>query len=143
MQDEINMKGLGRLVTISQRNQLANAHNRYQGNTPKALCVCSAGLLRSPSIAKYLTEQGFNTRACGTSQDYALVPLSTALMEWADYIFVVDGEERLVKEVVSTLSLDKPIYSLPIPDMYGTFDPKLMEIIDELVSPIVKEIKGE
>lgn len=25
------------------RNQLANAHNQYQTNTKRVLCVCSAG----------------------------------------------------------------------------------------------------
>ena len=123
-------------------NQMANTQNRAQGNAVKALCVCSAGLLRSPSIAKYLAEKGYNTRACGTSQEYALIPLSPALVYWADEIHVVSEQEMVVQDMVSRTyekmgewiggDKKKPVvYTYRIPDMYGTFDSSLMQIIDE------------
>jgi predicted protein tyrosine phosphatase len=115
----------------SKRNQLANASNRFQGDAIKALCICSAGLLRSPSIAKFLTEKGFNTRACGTSMDYALIPLSSALIEWADEIHVVKEELNLVLSVLKELEAGIPIYSYNIPDNFGTFSEPLMTIIEE------------
>lgn len=116
----------------AKKNQLANAFNPYQGKATKALCVCSAGLLRSPTIAKFLTGLGFNTRACGTSQDYALVPISEALLVWADEIYVVSGEVGVVRDLLKALELETPVVEMDIPDEYGTFNPELEDIIKEL-----------
>jgi predicted protein tyrosine phosphatase len=120
----------------STMNQRGNCKNPNQGEAIKALCVCSAGLLRSPSIAKYLTGLGYNTRACGTSQEYALIPVSEALLTWADEIHVVQGEEAQIDFYVNQIfppnHHERPsIHSYDIPDMYGTFDPELMKIIEE------------
>ena len=38
----------------STLNQLANINNPYQGKSKKVLCLCSAGLLRSPTAANVL-----------------------------------------------------------------------------------------
>jgi len=115
----------------STMNQLANTKNHYQGDATKALCVCSAGLLRSPSIAKFLTEQGYNTRACGTNQEYALVPLSVALLTWADEIHVVAEQASIIFDQKEKLKLNAKVYVYDIPDMYRTFEPELIEIIKQ------------
>lgn len=122
----------------SSHNQLANSQNPYQGPAKKALCVCSAGLLRSPSIAKFLTELGnYNTRACGTSDEYALIPLSTALLLWADEIHVVKEQEKTLRQELGELEdshrihTATPVYVYDIPDCYGTFAPELMEEIEQ------------
>lgn len=116
------------------RNQLGNTQNPYQGGAIKALCVCSAGLLRSPTIAKYLTSRGYNTRACGTSQDYALVPVSEALLTWCDEVYVVKEQAEAVNKLLEDLGYDDVVvYELDIPDAYGTFDPELEDIIRRLV----------
>ena len=118
----------------SRLNQLGNAMNPHQGKAIKALCVCSAGLLRSPTIAKELTLLGYNTRACGTSQDYALVPLSTALLTWADEIHVVEEQAELVRFCLEDLDLDDiKVVTYDIPDEFGTFDPKLVELIKQQI----------
>ena len=52
-------------------NAMHNCTNPYQTGTEKILCVCSAGLLRSPTLAGELYKRGFNTRAAGV-HDYAL-----------------------------------------------------------------------
>lgn len=80
-------------MIIASRNQLANVANPFQGKDKKVLCVCSAGLLRSPTAALVLhAEYGYNTRACGVSEEYALIPLSEALIAWADEIVFVNPE---------------------------------------------------
>jgi predicted protein tyrosine phosphatase len=118
----------------SKLNQLGNSKNPYQGTTVKALCICSAGLLRSPTIAKYLTGLGYNTRAVGIAEDYALVPLSTALVSWSDEIHVVKEQHMsLLQELLFEgidYNLDK-IYVYDIPDSHGTFSPELEAMIDE------------
>lgn len=122
---------MNNLYVSAKFNQLANANNPYQGSTTKALCVCSAGLLRSPSMAKFLSERGYNTRACGTSQEYALIPISHALIEWADEIHVVEEQADTVKTILSELGYNTPIFIYDIPDNFCTFDPDLMSIIEE------------
>lgn len=120
----------------ANRNQLANVTNPYQGKSKKALCVCSAGLLRSPTIAKLLTQLGYNTRACGTSQEYALVPISEALLVWADEIYVVSEQVVVVRKLLEALNLlgVTPVTELDIPDEYGTFDPELELIIMDMLN---------
>lgn len=120
----------------ASRNQLANVTNPYQGKSKKALCVCSAGLLRSPTIAKLLTQLGYNTRACGTSQEYALVPISEALLVWADEIYVVSEQVVVVRKLLEALNLlgVTPVTELDIPDEYGTFDPELELIIMDMLN---------
>lgn len=77
----------------AKRNQLANVTNRYQTDAKRVLCVCSAGLLRSPTLANVLHQElGYNTRAAGSSEEYALIPISVALIYWADEIVFVNSE---------------------------------------------------
>jgi predicted protein tyrosine phosphatase len=74
-----------------QRNQLANVGNQFQTKAKKVLCVCSAGMLRSPTLANILhAEYEFNTRAVGSDKEYALIPISQALIWWADEIVFVN-----------------------------------------------------
>lgn len=117
------------MIPFTGRNQRANIQNPYQSSKTKALCVCSAGLLRSPSIAKYLSDKGYNTRACGASQEYALIPLSEALLHWADEIHVVKEQAFLIKAEVERAGLDTEVIVLDIPDEYEAYSPELMEAI--------------
>ena len=122
-------------------NQMANAQNPHQGGATKALCVCSAGLLRSPSIAKYLTEKGYNTRACGMSQEYALIPITPVLLHWADEIHIVEEQYESLQTLIQNWDQQYPEYGFDnklkyvvryeIPDCYKTFDPELMKLIEE------------
>lgn len=76
-----------------KRNQLANVGNKFQSSAPKVLCVCSAGLLRSPTLANILyLNYGYNTRAVGTDKEFALIPITQALIWWADEIVFVNFE---------------------------------------------------
>lgn len=76
-----------------KKNQLANVANRFQTKTKKVLCVCSAGLLRSPTLANVLNlKYGFNTRPVGADKEFALIPITQALIWWADEIVFVNFE---------------------------------------------------
>lgn len=117
------------------RNQLSNVNNPYQGKIKKVLCVCSAGLLRSPTVANVLHhELGYNTRAVGTAKEYALIPISEALVAWADEIVFVDEDCKVY--------ISKPDWelinewnpkevTLNIPDQYSWNDKELRDIILE------------
>ena len=126
------------------RNQLYNIHNESQGNTKKVLCVSSAGLLRSATLQNTLIrEYGYNCRNCGTEESYALIPISEALLLWADEIvFVNKSNYRSVALDLAEMKIDEDkIFVLSIPDIYNFNDPKLVEICKQQYKEIVlKEI---
>lgn len=107
-------------------NALWNCKNPHQGKMKKILCVCSAGLLRSPSIAHYLACNEYNTRAAGV-HDYALIQVDEVLMKWADQIICAETEQMEILQ--KKFPGEYKIISLDIPDQYETRDPTLMQII--------------
>ena len=103
------------------KNKLATLNNPYQGKAKKVLCLCSAGLLRSPTMANVLhQEYGYNTRAAGVTQEYALIHVSEALLVWADEIICADHEVEfsLKRNWGEELPKATPVYNLHIPDEY-------------------------
>jgi predicted protein tyrosine phosphatase len=127
-------------------NAMWNCHNPNQGDYIKVLTVCSAGLLRSPTIAWYLNKHwDFNCRAVGV-YDYALVPVDEVLIDWADWIICVDKEKAryVIDNFGDYIGVKKQVIYLDIPDIYGYRDPKLVKIIEEQLAPylIIKEENG-
>ena len=115
-------------------NRLHNTRNPNQGKAKKVLCVCSAGLLRSPTLAWVLSNEpfNFNTRAVGTSNDYALIVLDEVQLQWADAVVFVDDSNYITacyehKELIDNMEH----YVLQIPDVYQFRHPKLVEIATE------------
>ena len=118
------------------RNQLANVcNNPFQGNTKKVLCVCSAGLLRSPTMANVLySEFDLNTRSAGSNSAFALIPVSEALIHWADLIVFSDREafEQLSEEArdcITMATTTDQVIVLSIPDEFNWNDNQLKEAI--------------
>lgn len=117
------------------RNQLSNVNNKYQGNAKKVLCLCSAGLLRSPTLANVLHQElNYNTRAVGTSKEYALVPITEALIAWADEIVFVDEDcqtyiSKVDWEIIN--EWNPKVVTLNVPDNYNWNDPELRSILIE------------
>lgn len=107
-------------------NRLANIKNPYQGNTKKVLCVCSAGLLRSPTAALVLSWDPFNynTRAAGLSKEYALIYADNVLCEWADEIVAMSSGQFLDLGEYKNKTIN-----LEISDNYPYRDQELMELI--------------
>lgn len=122
---------------MSLMNRMGNAKNPYQTAAKRVLCVCSAGLLRSPTAANVLHKEfGFNTRAVGVSQEYALIPIDQALLSWADEIVCVEPEvDYLVRKYIETkTAMDIDWYNeistvLDIPDEYSWDSPVLQQTI--------------
>ena len=119
----------------AKRNQLSNVSNSFQGNAKKVLCVCSAGLLRSPTVANVLHQElGYNTRAVGTSREYALIPITEALVAWSDEIVFVDEDCKVYisKPEWDVINEWNPKeVTLNIPDNYDWDDKALRDIILE------------
>ena len=123
----------------ASRNRMWNVKNRCQGDTKKILAVCSAGLLRSPTIAHILSSPpfNFNTRAAGIVSEYALIPVDDALIMWADEIIVVDIYMiDHINDIVSKTNWGTD-FNMPIirhwdiPDIYNYGDLELKSIIQE------------
>jgi predicted protein tyrosine phosphatase len=111
-------------------NRLHNVRNPHQGKNKKVLCVCSAGLLRSPTLAWILSNEpfNFNTRAVGTSSEYALIVLDEVQLQWADAVVFVDEDNYRTacygfKELLDNMEC----HVLKIPDVYEFRHPKLVE----------------
>ena len=114
-------------------------NNPYQGNYPRVLFVCSAGLLRSATGATVGSQLGLNTRNCG-SEYYALIPLSANLIAWAQQIYFVNPhnyrtavtkfcDDTALCEMIETKSI-----VLDIPDTYDYMHPELVKIFTELLT---------
>ena len=69
-------------------------NNHSQGNTLRVVFVCSADLLRSPSAARIAGEYGINARSAGSHLHYALIPLSSNLIQWANWIVFMNPENE-------------------------------------------------
>ena len=135
------------MIIKSPMNALHNVTNPYQGKDKRVLCLCSAGCLRSPSCATILQNKyGYNTRSAGVS-DYALIPVNTALLKWADEIICVE------QDVFDTLMNDLNKYEesngerielqniivLDIPDIYARMDAELQQLIIEQYEEAINE----
>jgi len=113
--------------------------NPNQGSYHRALFVCSAGMLRSATAAVVGASLGMNTRACG-SESYALIPLSANLILWADTIYFVNEYNYYgaLQQFNGYVALDADIRRKAviwnIEDVYEYRDPKLMQIITNLLT---------
>lgn len=118
-------------MSPTKMNRLHNVTNPHQTTAKKVLCLCSAGLLRSPTVANVLHQEwGYNTRAAGTSRDYALVELDEVLVKWADEIVCVEGD--IYSDLISRFDGSKlRIIVLNLPDMYEWNDPELRALISK------------
>ena len=124
---------------FASMNQLANVHNRYQGAYKKVLFVCSAGLLRSATAAHVFSGEpyNFNTRTAGVALEYALNPVNEALLEWADHIFLMEGEhynmlyEIFGEEIFNAYKAKMVV--LEVPDHFAYRDERLVKILKEKV----------
>jgi predicted protein tyrosine phosphatase len=101
--------------------------SKSEGNFRRVLCVCSAGILRSATIAWVLSNEPYrcNTRAVGLG-DYALIRVTPQLLQWADEIVCADKEQV----DASTRMTDKPVHCLHIPDQYEFRSPELVSAIE-------------
>lgn len=125
---------------------LRNTQNYNQNidQFPRALCVCSGGLLRSPTTALVLSMEPFNynTRSAGIDFHHALTCVDDVLMEWADLIVVMNNMQ---KDQINDLWPDhgKLMVVLNIPDAFRYRDGKLVAMIKERFPPALKAAEDE
>ena len=113
----------------------------FQGDYVRAVFVCTAGMLRSPTAAAVACKMGWNTRSCGTDRN-ALIQLTQQLINWADKIYFVNPENYEVARLQFSPDIGVATWVLPaleqksvvwnIPDEYAYMDPVLVKQIEEL-----------
>ena len=117
--------------------------NSFQGDYKRVLTVCSANMLRSPTIALVLSmpPYDYNTRSAGT-HSFALIPVTEDLLMWADEIVCADTEHALIiRDKLMEYQLDKPIVNLRIPDNYEYRNPELILMIRRRYDEILLSTK--
>lgn len=112
---------------MSKLNRIGNVANPFQGTHKRVLCVCSAGLLRSPTAAEVLSKGpfNFNTRAAGLSEEFALVVVDDVLLAWADEVVCME-----MSQVATLLEMGaKQVVCLGIEDNFPFRDARLQELV--------------
>jgi predicted protein tyrosine phosphatase len=123
------------------RNQEGVVFNRWQGDVVKALFVCSAGILRSPTAALHFAKtKGWNTRAVGDNEEFALIPISEALLHWADIIFVMTADQRLHIKLHFGQSFSDKIFVMNIQDDFGFMDEELVRFLEASMDHLTPEV---
>lgn len=111
--------------------------NPYQGSSDRWLFVCSAGLLRSPTGAALAVKRGINARSCGSNLNYALIPCSANLINWADKIVFVSQEnlwqleDNFLGHEYLLNQIEQKKIVLNIPDNFEYMDPQLVGFFEE------------
>ncbi len=103
------------------------------------LFICSQNRLRSPTAENiYSNFPGFEVASAGLDPG-AGVPVSPELLEWADFIFVMERAHRnkLSKKFRAHLN-NKRVICLDIPDEYDYMDPVLVSLLEAKVGPFFR-----
>lgn len=112
------------------------SRNSYQGQFRRVLCVCSGGILRSPTLAWILSNAPYacNTRAAGSHEEFALIPVDQILLDWADVVVFVN-EENLQR---TSMKFRVPANAvvLDVPDSYAYRDPELVLLMEQALRRI-------
>lgn len=126
---------------MNEMNRKYNSKNPYQGNYRRVLCVCSAGLLRSPTAAWVLSNEpyNYNTRAAGLDTGHALIPVDEVLLEWADEIVCMNEDQQKTLQEKTK----KPVINLRISDNFEYRDKGLVKIIKMHYEAIISEGNNE
>jgi predicted protein tyrosine phosphatase len=117
-------------------NRLGNCHNSFQDHHKhkRVVCVCSAGLLRSPTAALVLSQEpwNYNTRAVGLIPEFALVPLDRVLLEWGqEFVCMTKEHAEGVQAMLHKYGMIKPIVVLNVPDQFSYRNTELVKMIGD------------
>jgi predicted protein tyrosine phosphatase len=100
------------------------------------LFVCSMNKWRSRTAETiFRNNQKHHIKSAGTDND-ARIKITEKLIDWADLIFVMEKRHReRLHEKFGSVTDDKEIIILDIPDDYQYMDPELIEILEISVTP--------
>ncbi len=125
-----------------ENNRFHMAIHPSQGAYRRVLCICSGGLLRSPTAAWVLSNPpfNFNTRCAGIVPKYALIQVDKILVEWAQEIVCMDKKHlRLFQKKFPVAAAMKPVRCLGISDDFLYRDEELIESIVSQYEEVSRE----
>ena len=96
------------------------------------LFVCSQNKLRSPTAETIFSEkEGFDVHSAGLNND-AEISLTSELVEWADYIFVMEkAQKNKLRKKFGQYLNEQRVICLDIPDDYEYMDSELIVILEQ------------
>ncbi len=98
----------------------------------KLLFICTYNLSRSHTAEMMLlAHSAYEVRSAGTAPG-APVPLSSALVAWADRLFVMEPHhEETVRSRFAAALGERPVICLEIPDEFQPLAPDLVAVLRE------------
>lgn len=101
----------------------------------KVLFVCTANKLRSLTAEKiFISDNRFYVRSAGTD-NAAPTPINQDLIDWADYIFVMEKmHKNYISKRFKNFLTNKRLIILNIPDEYDYMDLSLIEILKNRIN---------
>ena len=112
-------------------------------NTPiRLLFICHYNRKRSATAERvFAKDPTLDVLSAGTS-DEALVQVNQRMLEWAEIVFVMDGEQvaALDKMFPAHPALAK-VTCLDIADNYHFLDPELVTILQDRTHPYLEQLR--
>ena len=108
----------------------------------KILFVCTINKMRSRTAHEiYKYDERFEVKSCGTSE-YACIPMNEGLLNWADYIIVMEKRHRnCIHKAFPDIYKTKRIICLYIPDEYDFMQEELIRSIKSSFEKVVNQEK--
>ena len=109
----------------------------------RALFICHYNRKRSATAERVFgKDPSLEVLSAGTSEE-AMVRVNRRMLEWADVVFVMDGEQI---EALSKMFPDHPalpgVVCLNIQDCYHFLDPELVAILQERTLPHFAKLRA-
>ena len=103
------------------------------------LFICSRNKLRSPTAETIFSDiEGFEVRSAGLYND-ATVPLTPDLVEWADFIFVMEKSHRdKLRKKFRRFLKDQRVICLDIPDEFEYMEEGLVRLLNQRMGNFFK-----
>jgi predicted protein tyrosine phosphatase len=103
------------------------------------LFLCTSNRLRSPTAeAVFSGRPGLQVASAGLHPD-CVRPVTAALLDWADMVFVMEHHHRkTLKQRFRDQLGTKSVVVLGIPDEYERMQPELVEILERKVPPFLE-----
>jgi predicted protein tyrosine phosphatase len=108
----------------------------------KILFVCTFNKMRSKTAEViYKNDKRFEVKSAGVDE-YAEVSLDMELLEWADYVLVMEKSHRKwILKHFPDLSDERKVLCLGIPDLYEFMDTALIPLLKDRVEGLFGELE--
>jgi predicted protein tyrosine phosphatase len=110
----------------------------------RALFICHFNRKRSATAERvFAKDPALEVLSAGTSDD-AMVQVNARMLEWADIVFVMDGDQvrDLQRMFPGHPAVDR-LVCLEIGDVYDFLDPELVSLLQQRTGPHFEKLRGQ